>query len=107
MFSSYCSLKLEIENMPNNKKAKKNHSNKHCSRGSANNVPSLQRVPNASGKNVVESGGCYTIYKEANWKFFNWMAHEACPNSKMTAVNDYRTGVQQILDRNRCAYLEQ
>ena len=34
------------------------------------------------------------------------MAHEACPDLKMSAVNDYRKGVDHIVDHNMKVYLK-
>jgi hypothetical protein len=45
--------------------------------------------------------------KEATLLFHNWMSQEACPDIRMAAVDDYRNGVQLILDRNRKAYLKE
>lgn len=46
------------------------------------------------------------MYKVATLKFHNWMAQEACPNDKMSAIDDYRNGVQRLLDHNRKVYLK-
>jgi hypothetical protein len=51
-------------------------------------------------------GGYYAMYKEATLRFHNWMANQACRGMKMTAVNDYRRGVDQIVEYNVKLYLK-
>jgi hypothetical protein len=110
--------------MPHNKgrnKGKKGRSNKHnkgpVPRASATQQSGQQGItgtlPTSPEKNVVgandgnnnSDGGFYQRYKEESLRFHNWMANEACPSSKMTAVDDYRRGVDRIVEHNMNVYL--
>ncbi len=52
-------------------------------------------------------GGYYALYKEATLRFHNWMANRACRGMKMKAVNDYRRGVDHIVEHNVQVYLKE
>jgi hypothetical protein len=79
-----------------------------------NDVVSADNVPNYSKNGTVttdqatnqtnhDKASIVEQYKEANGRFYHWMA-QACPESNMSAVNDYRHGVQQILKHNYNVY---
>ncbi len=106
------------QTMPNNKKGYGRKSGKKSSTAAANErrnePPSLQRLKSllptfhekqkTSTDPSIETGGLYATYKQATLRYHNWMAQEACPNSKMSAVNDYRRAMQLILDKNWNVY---
>jgi hypothetical protein len=48
----------------------------------------------------IDDGGYYRQYKDATRRFYNWMANDACPASNMKTVNDYRRGVDRIVEHN-------
>ncbi|GAX25583.1 hypothetical protein FisN_28Hu052 [Fistulifera solaris] len=50
-------------------------------------------------------GGYHLQYKEATLSFHNWMA-KAWPALRMTAVDDYRRGVDFIVEHNMKLYLQ-
>jgi hypothetical protein len=92
-----------------------NSKNKGCKQSAAQEQPLLQRIQNTlptfhdkqKNASTANSGGHYAVYKEATLKFHNWISFQACPNLEMTSVNDYRNGVQRILDHNRSVYLKE
>jgi hypothetical protein len=103
--------------MPNNKKGKGKSRKKADSAAARDDEASLlQRIqstlptfqdtqPRSNHDSTTKSGGYYNQYKEATLQFHNWMAKWACLSGKMSAVNDYRTGVEQILKNNWSVFL--
>jgi hypothetical protein len=96
--------------MPPNKKKVRNKKASAAARqpSISNPLSSLQNkkvAPDDTEKS--KSNGLYSMYKEATLRFHHWMSWEACLNLRMTAVDDYRKGLQLILDRNRKAYLKE
>jgi hypothetical protein len=92
-----------------------NSKNKGRKQSAVQDQPLLQRIQNTlptfhdkeKRASTDNCGGHYAVYKEATLMFHNWMSFHACPNLKMTSVNDYRNGVQRILDHNRSVYLKE
>ncbi|GAX17285.1 hypothetical protein FisN_10Lu158 [Fistulifera solaris] len=75
---------------------------------SANNVPNPSKngavtTDQATNQTNNDKASIVEQYKEANGHIYQWMA-QACPESKLSAVNDYRHGVQQILKHNYSVY---
>jgi hypothetical protein len=91
-------------------KGRQNNSNK----GKSNNKPTpVPRIPAAAhGKQrmklqeTVENTGAgyHQKYKEATLRFHTWMAQVACPGLRMSAVDDYRRGVDFIVNQNMKSY---
>ena len=86
-----------------NKKGKKGRKQAAAAQGSGQPFSTTYCKKEASKNHprVVESGGYYAMYKQTTLHFLNWMARKACPNLKMSAVNDYLLGAQQVLNHNR------
>jgi hypothetical protein len=104
--------------MPHNKghnqskkkgKIKGSHSKQPASSNPSRQEPSLLPpntfAPKTPDDSTTVSGGYHAMYKEATLRFHNWMSQKACPKSKMTAVNDYRKGVDLIANHNMSVYL--
>jgi hypothetical protein len=51
--------------------------------------------------------GYHQMYKDATLRFHNWMAQVACPGLRMSAVDDYRKGVDFIVNQNMKVYLKE
>ncbi|GAX22654.1 hypothetical protein FisN_17Lh147 [Fistulifera solaris] len=97
----------------NNKKARPQPANTPAAQGNERQPSLLQRIksklPTFHKKekiapNGVASGAYYEMYKAATAQFHDWISKDAWPHSKMTAVNDYRKGVDQIMESNMRIY---
>jgi hypothetical protein len=89
-----------------NKRGKKSRKQPNATRARSSLPQRPSSAPSDEAANAAKNGGCYAMYKEATFQFYNWISREGCPHMKMTAVNDYRMGAQFNLGHNRTAYMK-